>query len=813
MLNNLNIKSKLLLLAIVPLITCLFFAGKHYLDQSRLLDEVQESQLLFANTIELNHVISELQTERTFTAGYVGSKGNLNANELQAQRKVSDKAMKTYLDSLKTVSSELQPELASEVYRQSSNIVKAYKALLDIRPQIDDLSTKKGGKRFSQLNDELLGLLPIYGRAATNPDISATFNNLYYYISILSAVGVEKAILNNVFTRGSFNKSLAFKFNKALFTKHSHLNGFKMTASPENLKFINKLLKEDTFKQIHNFEQLALDNLNGSNIEVSPEEWQTVADKALTLFVNGEKQLIKQGSQLTDTLAQSARNAVLFTVAIIVLSLVLVFALMFSIIKSIQGSIKALTDAMKAVEMNGDFSVRAKVKGSDELSLLANTYNQLLEGLDVSIQDINRVLASVSAGDFSQSTKENAKGNLLLLQQGTNAATSSVSMMTTELDKVMNGISDGDFSVRLSEQVPASFRNKIDSAMDTLEQAFVEITRSIERLAKGDFTQQIDLPIAKGTIKQLIDNFNFSINEILTTFEEINNVMESQAKGDLTFRINGQYFGSYEVLKEAINANSEQMSAVIKQIQDVSLTVDKNALTLSHSSQSLSDRVSQQAASLEETASALEEITSTVEHATSLTNEANIKTTEVKEQAERGERVLNETENAMQQIKLMSNNIASIVELIDSIAFQTNLLALNAAVEAARAGEHGRGFAVVASEVRNLAGRSAGAAKDIKNLVEKTKQEVTNGETLMQSSVLELQKINQGVHTVSQSIQDVNTSAQEQAIGVSQINLAVSSLDKDTQENSSIVETTSETAKKLKREASLLSEIVLKFKV
>lgn len=813
MLNKLTIKSKLLLLAIVPLITCLFFVGKDYLNQSKLLSDVQQSQELFSNSIELTNLINGLQLERTYTAGYVGSKGNANADELQAQRKVTNETMKKHLDSLKMLSTELEPTLASEIEAQTHKIVKAYKVLQDIRPKIDSLSTKEGGKRFSELHTTILDLLVIYGRGASSPAISSTFNNLYYYISAKTLNGVEKAVLNNVFTRGSFNKTLAFKFNKALFAKNIYLNNFKMTATPENLTYITKILSDDAFTEVNKFEQLALDNLNGSAIVVDSGQWQAQMDKALHLLDNGEKHLLKQGVKLTDTLYQSANNSVLMTITIIAISLILVFVIMISIIKSIQSSVAALSDAMRAVETDGDFSIRATINGSDELAVLAKTYNQLLSGLDESIQDINRVLSAVSQGDFSQSTDENAKGSLLLLQHGTNTATRSVSMMITELNKVMNAIANGNFAIRLSEDVPESFRSKVDLAMETLEQSFREITKSIAGLAKGDFTQQIDLPIAKGDIKRLIDDVNLSISEILSTFDEINSVMAAQATGDLTLRINGHYDGSYDALKNSININSEQMSSVIRQIQAVSLTVDQNASNLSDSSESLSERVQQQAASLEETASALEEITSTVEHATSLTNEANIKTSEVKKQAERGEQVLNETEHAMQKIKLMSNNIASIVELIDSIAFQTNLLALNAAVEAARAGEHGRGFAVVAGEVRNLAGRSAGAAKEIKELVDKTNQEVTNGETLMQASVKELQKINQGVHLVSQTIQDVNSSAQEQAIGVSQINLAVNSLDKDTQENATIVEITSETAKTLKQEASQLSAIILKFKV
>lgn len=814
MFNKLTIKSKLFLLAFVPLITSLLFSGQYLLKNLNVLTQSQESQLLFSNTAELNKLIKSLQMERTYTAGYVGSKGKKYQTELADQRKVSASAFNSFLASLNHISENVSDAfLVAEINHQKGLITKSYQALTDLYPKIDTLSTKLGGKLYSKLDSALLGLVSVYATNTSNPDLSSSLNSLYYFMFAKQTLGVEGAVLNNVFSRGHFTKTLAFKFNQAYFKKSAYIGGFIQYASKEELNELTLLQDTAPYQAMTQKEKLALDNLTAAQIQVNAEQWQETVQSVLTQMDEFQTQLLTRGTLKADNLHTSSLQSVWIAVIAILLSLVIVITIMYFIIVSVQGSVSALLTAMKTVEKEGDFSVRARVEGSDEFALLAGTYNHLLASLEVTIKEVNLVLDSVSKGDFNQTVAENTKGSLLSLQHGTNAATASVSMMTQELDKVMTAITQGEFNVRLGQDVPESFRKQVDMAMETLDASFTQTMHAIEGLVKGNFNQRIHAPAAKGTIKRLIDSINSSMSRIQTTFDEINQVMQAQTEGDLTQRVSGQYQGSYETLKNSINQSIEEMSQIIQQIQQVSMSVDENAAELSKSSTELSDRVQQQAASLEETAAALEEITATVQNATDLTEDAFKHASKAHQQADQGEAVINQTAQAMSGIKEMSHNITNIVALIDSIAFQTNLLALNAAVEAARAGEHGRGFAVVAGEVRSLAQKSADAAKEISTLITKTTEEVDKGEALMQSSVTELQQIAHGVNALSETIQQVNNSAQEQAEGVNQINIAVSSLDQDTQQNSTVVEVTSETAQRLKQEASLLASIILKFKV
>jgi len=226
----------------------------------------------------------------------------------------------------------------------------------------------------------------------------------------------------------------------------------------------------------------------------------------------------------------------------------------------------------------------------------------------------------------------------------------------------------------------------------------------------------------------------------------------------------------------------------------------------------LSQRTEQQASSLEETASSMEEMTSTVRQNADNARQANQLAAGTREQAEQGGKVVSQAVTAMTGITESSNKIAAIIGVIDEIAFQTNLLALNAAVEAARAGEQGRGFAVVASEVRNLAGRSATAAKEIKELIEDSVVKVEQGSKLVDASGQTLEEIMTSVKKVSDIIAEIAAASMEQSEGIEQVNKAISQMDEMTQQNAALVEEAAAASESMGEQAGNLNEMVGFFK-
>jgi methyl-accepting chemotaxis protein len=266
-------------------------------------------------------------------------------------------------------------------------------------------------------------------------------------------------------------------------------------------------------------------------------------------------------------------------------------------------------------------------------------------------------------------------------------------------------------------------------------------------------------------------------------------------------------------LLTALRTMDQRLVEIVAEVRQGSDAVSTAAQQIARGNDDLSQRTQEQASSLEETASSMEEMTSTVKQNAENASHANQLARGAREQAERGGEVAAQAVTAMREINTSSRKISDIVSLIDEIAFQTNLLALNAAVEAARAGEQGRGFAVVATEVRNLAQRSAGAAKEIKLLINDSADKVRVGTELVDQSGKALADIVDSVKKVTDIVAEIAAASQEQSAGIDQVNNAVSQMDEMTQQNAALVEEASAAARAMHEQADELTNQVGFFQI
>jgi methyl-accepting chemotaxis protein len=294
--------------------------------------------------------------------------------------------------------------------------------------------------------------------------------------------------------------------------------------------------------------------------------------------------------------------------------------------------------------------------------------------------------------------------------------------------------------------------------------------------------------------------------------QELGRALEGLAAGDLSVSV-GDIGGDYAKIQRDFNAAVGALKTAVAAISDTSLVVRDSASDISGATGNLAKRTEQQAAALEETAAALDEITATVRTASERAREARSMVSETKQSASRSGDIVRNAIDAMGRIEDSSSKISQIISVIDEIAFQTNLLALNAGVEAARAGEAGRGFAVVAQEVRELAQRSANAAKEIKTLIGNSTREVEGGVVLVRSTGDALVEIAGLVERVNAHVEMIATAAQEQSAGLQEINTSVNHMDQMTQQNAAMVEETTAASQVLAEQSLHLQELLAAFRL
>jgi methyl-accepting chemotaxis protein len=283
--------------------------------------------------------------------------------------------------------------------------------------------------------------------------------------------------------------------------------------------------------------------------------------------------------------------------------------------------------------------------------------------------------------------------------------------------------------------------------------------------------------------------------------------------GDVSYRIEKPFVESLDSVRQDFNQSAEKLQVALQAVAKNADGINSGAKEIRSSADDLSKRTEQQAAALEETAAALEEITTTVQNSTERAQEAGRLVERTKNGAEESGRVVGRAVEAMERIEKSSGEISNIISVIDEIAFQTNLLALNAGVEAARAGEAGKGFAVVAQEVRELAQRSAKAAKEINTLITNSNDQVREGVELVGNTGAALQRISGEVQEINKHVQAIVEAAAEQSSGLQQINTAINQIDRDTQRNAAMVEESTAASHSLAGDATSLNELLRQFKL
>ncbi|TAE31409.1 MAG: DUF3365 domain-containing protein [Candidatus Kapaibacterium sp.] len=493
----------------------------------------------------------------------------------------------------------------------------------------------------------------------------------------------------------------------------------------------------------------------------------------------------------------------------------LMLLVMLLVARVISSSLKRMEEAAKKVA-DGDFTMNLDSDSSDEVGVLSNSFKKVVTTLEQLTQEQREMARQHDAGMISYTIPaEKFKGKYAEMATGINTLVQAHIAVKMRVVDVISQYAIGDFSADM-DRLPgekAKITASIDNVKASLKSVNDEVLMLVNAARQGNLKQRGDATKFQYTFREMVEGFNATLDAILVPIDESVSVLQRLAEGDFRASMTGDYKGDSLALKTALNETVSSVSQTLSQIMAIVSQVSIGAQQVAAASNELAQGAQNQAAALEEVSSSMTQIGAQARTNAEGAEQANVLVKESRHTSELGTVEMERLTNAMSAISDGSRDISKIIKVIDEIAFQTNLLALNAAVEAARAGRHGMGFAVVAEEVRNLAARSATAAKQTAELIEGSIEKVQNGSVLVGKTGEVLHQISNSAIQVTQTVAEIVAASKEQAIGVSQVNIGLGQIDRVTQQNSASTETSAAAAEELSAQARELHKLVTRFQL
>ena len=858
LLSAVPLRLRLLMLLLFPILGLLYFSANSVWEKSQTLNELRSMQVITELAVKSSAVIHEAQKERGMSAGFLASGGAKFAGELPQQRKETDKRIVELRELIATMDqSRLQPGFLETLTKAQERM----KTLESSRSDISNLrlAPKDSFNFYTGLIGDWLNVISYTAKISSNQELARSTTAYLMFLHEKEMAGRERATVNGAFAADKFEGDAYQRFIGLLANQKTYSDLFRGYASKTELDAYQGKVNKDAVAEVERLRQIAIEKAVTGGFGVDPAHWF----KTITLKIDGMKQIEDGLAGELDELAgrletQARRQWWTFSIlTVLALSVTLFFAVWIIrvLLRELGGEPNYARKVAQAIA-GGDLNYRIAAREDDNSSLIA-AMRSMQGTLVYMVREAQRVsdealrvrsalddaTANVTIADTSGKIIYINRTALRMFKDNEEAIRKAIPHFVA--DKVLGSNFDnfhknpahqqammaqltglykatikiGDRTFKLTAMpVNNEKGQRIGTAVEwqdaTLElKVEAEVRTIVEAAKNGDFTRRIDLSDKEGFMRELSQNVNGLVETSDKGLQEVARMLGALSRGDLTERIANDYQGTFGQLRDDSNATAEKLGGIIREIKEATDTINTASQEIAAGNSDLSQRTEEQASSLEETASSMEELTSTVKQNAENAKQANQLAIGASDIALKGGSVVHDVVTTMDSINESSRKIVDIISVIDGIAFQTNILALNAAVEAARAGEQGRGFAVVAGEVRNLAQRSAAAAKEIKTLIGDSVEKVEGGSKLVAQAGQTMEEIVASIKRVTDIMSEITAASVEQSAGIEQVNLAITQMDEVTQQNAALVEEAAAAAESLEEQAQNLAVAVATFKV
>jgi methyl-accepting chemotaxis protein len=482
---------------------------------------------------------------------------------------------------------------------------------------------------------------------------------------------------------------------------------------------------------------------------------------------------------------------------------------------------REMSDSLKikadAAEQIAKGNLNVELQASSDVDVLGNAMIAMRESIHMLLAETQGLIEAVRDGRLDKrGNASQFQGGWRNLVEGINELIEAFMAPMNMTAEYIQRISKGDVPDKITEEYRGDFneiKNSLNTCIDAIDRLVADTKGLVETALDGKLSVRADDTQHDGDFALIIKGINQTLDAVIEPVREASESLAKMADGNLTRMMEGEYKGDHAIIKESLNTTLSSLNDILGQVSMAVDQVAEGSTQVSEASQSLSQGATEQASSLEEISSSMTQIGSQTRLNAENATQTNTLALSAREAAETGNGRMQQMISAMDDINASSSEVSKIIKVIDEIAFQTNLLALNAAVEAARAGVHGKGFAVVAEEVRNLAQRSAKAAKETTELIEGSIQKVERGNGIASETAKALEEIVNGITKVTDLVNEIASASKEQATGIDQITEALGQIDQVTQSNTASAEESAAAAEELSGQSDQLRMMLNKFEL